>query len=78
MDAAGRLPWAFRFENEIRRDPVTGEYKAFAASEDWLWSHHLAAVGAGLAVPEEGDPFADIEDAVVVEDTDDDDDAADG
>lgn len=29
---------------------------------------HLAAVGAGLAVPEEGDPFAEIEDADIVED----------
>lgn len=28
----------------------------------------LAAVGAGLAVPEEGDPFEDIEDAEIVED----------
>lgn len=31
---------------------------------------HLAAVGAGLAVPEEGDPFADIEDAEIVEEDD--------
>lgn len=37
----------------------------------------LAAVGAGLAVPEEGDPFADIEDAEVLEDEDGPDDATD-
>lgn len=32
----------------------------------------LAAVGAGLAVPEEGDPFADIEDAEIVEEDEED------
>ena len=45
-DEVGRLPWAFRFQNEIRRDPATGFYKSFVASEDWLFSHHLAEVGA--------------------------------
>lgn len=45
-DDEGRLKWAFRFANEIRRDPKTGAFRAFVASEDWLLSHHLASVGA--------------------------------
>jgi hypothetical protein len=46
VDADGRLKWCFRFENEIRLNRETGEYVSFVASEDWLFSHHLADVGA--------------------------------
>lgn len=47
-DEMGRLVYAFRFENDIQRDPETGLYHSFVASEDWLFSRHLASVGASV------------------------------
>ena len=46
VDAEGRLKWAFRVENDIVRDPATGHFKSFVASEDWLFSRHLGGIGA--------------------------------
>lgn len=45
-DEQGFLRWAFRFADEMWRNPATGKWAPLNVSEDWLFSRHLSDIGA--------------------------------
>lgn len=76
LEASNGAPAAVRaaisvLERQARLDGLDAPTKVEVKQPDELEFEQvvrLAAVGAGLALPEEGDPFEDIEDAEIVED----------